>query len=82
MKPQSVRKKITGIWLSGLVIAILAGCAAEEESKLGEVTGTITLDGQPVDGAVVQFVPQGPDGTTSYGLSDKGGPLRNGFLLF
>lgn len=40
----------------GLVLVVLCGCG-EKGPELGEVSGTITLEGEPVEGAVVTFLP-------------------------
>ena len=40
--------------------------------ELGKAQGTVTLDGQPLEGAVVRFIDQG-DETFSYGLTDRSG---------
>ena len=41
-----------------LIACALAGC--DQGPELGSVTGTVTLDGQPVPHAFVVFTPQGP----------------------
>lgn len=41
--------------------------------ELGEVSGTITMDGKPVEGAYVTFLPMFPDGIEMY-AEDKTGP--------
>ncbi len=61
----------------------LAGCGSGKAGiPLASVTGVVTLDGQPVEGAVVQFNPaQGqivadknePGGGGSFGLTDASG---------
>lgn len=44
-----------------MVPCVLAGCGGRDANlpKLEPVSGTVTLDGQPLSGAVVQFVPVG-----------------------
>jgi hypothetical protein len=37
------------------------------------VSGTVTLDGEPVAGISVAFVPKGSDGREAYGLTDARG---------
>ncbi|MBA4029634.1 MAG: hypothetical protein C0478_01775 [Planctomyces sp.] len=39
--------------------------------KLGQVTGVVTLEGQPLENALVKFQP--PDGRASEGRTDAGG---------
>jgi hypothetical protein len=53
-----------------LAVFLLAGCGSRGE--LGRVSGTITLDGQPLPNAFVVFAPTGP-GTSSRGRTDAGG---------
>jgi hypothetical protein len=45
------------VWTFGLVC--LAGCGPSEDFKLAPVSGTVTLDGQPLVGAGVTFQPEG-----------------------
>jgi hypothetical protein len=63
--------------LFGLVTVfalIVAGCGG---SGLGEVTGKVTLDGQPLAGAIVTFYPQ--EGRPSIGMTDSEGNYELGF---
>jgi hypothetical protein len=59
----------------GLFLLSSAGCGGSraDYSQLGLVNarGKVTLDGQPLAGAVVTF--DAPDGQFSYGLTDSGG---------
>ncbi len=55
-----------------MLAAQLAGCGSGGP-ELGEVTGRVTLDGQPVSGAVLTFISQTPKGTPSYGGTDDQG---------
>jgi hypothetical protein len=50
------------------LVLSLAGCGA----KTNAVTGTVTLDGKPLAGAAIQFVPQGA-GRDATGETDKNG---------
>ncbi len=61
-------------WLILVAVGALAGCGgpAIDLPELSEVTGTVTLNGTPLEGAVVSFVPQG-NGTVSSGLTDARG---------
>lgn len=49
----------------------LAGCGGADLPELGEVTGTVTLNGQPVEGALVEFIPD--SGRPSSGVTDAEG---------
>jgi hypothetical protein len=65
-----------GLLLPIVGLLLLAGCSTGprmdySQVELVDATGTITLDGQPLAGAVVTF--DGDDGTFSYGLTDSAG---------
>lgn len=70
MKPVSSR-----LLLSFLFILFVTGCGSSGQ-PLGAVTGTVTLDGKPVPGALVTFISKEPDGTSSYGKTDTSGKYR------
>jgi hypothetical protein len=54
----------------GAVLTVAAaGCAPPGTS----LTGTVTLDGKPVEGATLQFYPEAGDGQTSHAFTDKAG---------
>ena len=57
-------------------VLFLAGCG-DSGPERGEVTGTVTLDGQPLVGATVEFQPQ--EGSPSYGETDTEGRYRLGY---
>lgn len=53
-------------------LAVLAGCGGGTDlPDIGDVSGKVTLDGKPLDGARIEFVPA--KGRPSYGLSDDEG---------
>ncbi|QDV71091.1 hypothetical protein Poly24_48240 [Rosistilla carotiformis] len=57
-----------------LPVAILAICClgcSEDGPELGAVTGTVTLDGQPLSGALVTLAPE--SGRSSSGRTDEAG---------
>jgi hypothetical protein len=56
-----------------IVTLVLSGCAKDGYSELGlvEVTGTVTLDGQPLPGAKVSF--EGDDKRTAIGITNANG---------
>lgn len=54
-----------------LVLLPAAGCG-DSGPELGEVTGTVKLDGKPVPKATVEFQP-GPGGSPSHGTTDENG---------
>ncbi len=62
--------------LSCVVLAILVGCSSGKP-KTYQVTGAVTMKGQPVEGATVVFVP--PEGATyqaATGITDASGNFK------
>lgn len=60
------------------MLAMLCGCGGGDKGpERGEVEGVVTLDGQPLAGAVVMFAPQASpgkeSGSTSVGVTDSAG---------
>ena len=55
-------------------LAFLVGCQ-DKGADVGAtaVTGTVTLDGQPVEGASVSFSPKSADGRAAAGITDASG---------
>jgi hypothetical protein len=62
---------------TAVLLLAVVGCGGK---KLIPITGTVTLDGQPVDEAVIVFVPETQPGDTSTGRSQSDGTfsLRTG----
>jgi hypothetical protein len=55
-----------------LVLVSLTGCGdGADRPALGYVTGTVTLDGEPLEGVMVMFQPE--DGRPAGGLADGDG---------
>jgi hypothetical protein len=55
-----------------LLLATAAlGCSQSGGPQLGKVTGTVTLDGAPVEGAGLEFI--GEVGAVGYGRTDSSG---------
>jgi hypothetical protein len=52
-----VRRLAAAVCVSAMALAI-AGCGRRDLPELGQVQGTVTLDGKPLPGVIVQFVPQ------------------------
>ncbi len=50
---------------------LLVGCGESNSVPLGQVQGTITVDGQPLDGAEITFEPA--NGRPSVGMTDDAG---------
>lgn len=60
--------------LSLIVVASLAGCGSRVE--LGQVAGTVRIDGQPLPGVLVTFIPEktgSGSAIRSMGLTDEAG---------
>ncbi len=58
-----------------LVLFLLAGCGGSGE--LVSATGTVTLDGEPLAGVIVEFHPVSDTGSTaSFGLTGADGRFR------
>lgn len=68
------RKKVVKSHLSylicSLLVLLLSGCG---DSGVGEVYGTVTLDGEPLANAVIEFTPTGGEGRNSFGRTDEKG---------
>ena len=45
-------------FFSLLLVLALTGCGSDDTPPLGEVTGKITLDGQPLEGVIVLCKPE------------------------
>ncbi|NUQ64626.1 MAG: carboxypeptidase regulatory-like domain-containing protein [Pirellulales bacterium] len=59
--------------LAGLGALLLNGCGSTGP-ELAAVSGIVTLDGQPLAGATVEFQP--PKGSPSTGVTDSSGAYR------
>jgi hypothetical protein len=68
---------IRRVWFPAAVLALpflfASGCG---KGGLVKVQGTVTLDGKPLDGATVIFVPEGEGGVTANGLTGSDGVFR------
>ncbi len=53
---------------------LLSGCSGSGSPPLGKVEGIVTLNGQPLEGAVVEFQPS--PGVPSFGRTDSQGRYR------
>lgn len=63
----SIRHVVIGSFL----IAPLIGCGGDDAPPIGEVSGTVTHNGQPLPGVTVNFMPE--NGRPSWGLTDESG---------
>jgi hypothetical protein len=57
-----------------LVLLVSAGCGTH--SGLVSASGTVTLDGQPLSGVVVEFRPSTSGGPPFFGRADSSGRYR------
>jgi hypothetical protein len=55
------------------VVGLITGCNSERLPRLGKVTGTVTLEGQPVADAQVMFEGANPGEPPSIGKTDASG---------
>jgi len=63
----------TGTWLSVSIILLAAviGCSRASGPELASVSGTVRLDGEPLPGADLLFIPE--NGSPSSGATDQNG---------
>jgi len=55
------------------VAAACLGCGGSGPSNVGQISGRVTLDDQPLDGALVTFAPVQPGGSTAVVRTDSNG---------
>ncbi len=67
------RQRLVGLLVVAAALLGWIGCGGET-LDLGTVTGTVTLDGEPLEGAEVVFQPEA--GRPSYGETDSQGRYR------
>jgi hypothetical protein len=60
--------------VAGTVLAAATGCGGKDRPV--PVRGRVTLDGQPLSKATVQFIPASGQGSVASGLSDADGNFR------
>lgn len=65
------RSRLSIVITVGLFLAV-TGCGSSDRPPLGKVRGTITMDGQPLEGAIVYFSPEG-GGRVSQDMTDAKG---------
>jgi hypothetical protein len=56
-----------------LAAGLAAGCAGGDDLPREAISGTVTLDGQPLADGVIQFTPAGGSGQVSGGTQIQGG---------
>jgi hypothetical protein len=80
-QPEMKRKLPPGLWTQGVlafaacgtVLALGCGKPVAPPPPLGLVTGTVTLDGQPLPKASLYFVSTGSQGRGSNGVTNEAG---------
>ncbi|MDO5552493.1 MAG: carboxypeptidase-like regulatory domain-containing protein [Planctomycetia bacterium] len=55
------------------ILLVTAAIGCKKARVYVPVTGTLTLDGKPIAGATVSFLPVAPDGTAAAGRTDASG---------
>jgi hypothetical protein len=60
------------LWITALATTVLIGCNKNTVIPTETVTGIVTLDGQPLEGVSITFVPKSA-GTSAYARSGTGG---------
>jgi len=63
-----------GFALAALAVSFLSGCG--RSVKLGDVEGTVRLDGQPIGQVLVVFIPEDSQGPQSTGITDGEGRFK------
>lgn len=61
------------VW-AGLVASLACGCG--RSVRLGQVEGTVQLDGQPIDKVMVVFIPEDRHLPQSFGITDERGHFQ------
>lgn len=70
------RRRHQARWIACALAACFSfGCSGGEGPRLGAVTGKITINGEPVPGVNVTFIPVGK-GSPSYSGTDENGAYR------
>ena len=59
--------------VSAILVALAVGCGGPNLPDLGYVTGTVTMDGHPLQGAEVMFMISGGEGRPSVAVTDTNG---------
>jgi hypothetical protein len=71
LKDSNMTRVLVGLFLA--VVVWLPGCGKSDNVKLVPVSGTVTLDGQPVADAAVSFLPQASQSPGAGATTDASG---------
>ncbi len=69
-------KPVISRWLFSIACILFVSGCGPSGPKLGSVTGTVTLDGKPVQGALVTFISKAENGSSSFGKTDANGKYQ------
>ena len=69
-------KPVISRWLISIACILFVSGCGPSGPKLGSVTGTVTLDGKPVQGALVTFISRAENGSSSFGKTDANGKYQ------
>ena len=80
MSPTTIRRRPLTLLVPALTLLALAGGCGKPAHipDLGEVSGTVTLDGQPLADATINFSPA--EGRPSFGKTDAAGQYSLSFV--
>jgi hypothetical protein len=70
------RRVFGGAWMAAAFMALVTGCSRSRLPPVAKATGVVRLNGSPVAGALVRFIPdttKGPDGRMSTGTTGTDG---------
>lgn len=73
-----IHERLLGLFVCALFVIVCVGCSGKSV-ELAEVEGTVTQNGQPLDGVKVMFSPdpsKGDAGQTSQAITDENGKYR------
>ncbi len=73
MKQSPARWRASFTLLAVLLSLLAVGCSGRPKNVARRVTGKITLGGQPLANALVQFMPTAEKGSPSFGVTDETG---------
>ena len=68
--------RVAVITMVGLMVLAIAGCTPKNSLDTVPITGIVTLDGSPVDGANVVFAPSGGGGQAATGITGADGRYK------
>lgn len=68
------RTRFAGVACGSLVVLLFAAGCGDDGPERGNVTGKVTLDGEPLEGADLEFQPK--EGSPSYGTTNDDGKYK------